>query len=164
MLNLYRVVTNGIHWPPESHSWRHKGRISQVSVAESGASVVEIRISARPALIPTVRAVASDLAGRADFDLDAISDLRMAVDEACTTLVGLAASHGMLSCRFVLEPEQIEVVVSTPTPAPGAEVRTDSFGWRVLQTLADEVSAVHGVDGVPDALAIRLIKHAGATQ
>jgi serine/threonine-protein kinase RsbW len=135
-----------------------------VPVAETGAAVVEIRISARPALIPTIRAVASDLAGRADFDLDAISDLRMAVDEACTTLVALAAIDGMLSCKFVLNHAQIEVTVSTATPAPGAEVRTDSFGWRVLQTLADEVTAAHGIDGEPDAIAIRLTKRAGATQ
>ncbi|MDT7568403.1 MAG: serine/threonine-protein kinase RsbW [Pseudonocardiales bacterium] len=133
-------------------------------VAETGAAVVEIRISARPALIPTIRAVASDLAGRADFDLDAISDLRMAVDEACTTLVALAATDGTLSCKFVLNHAQIEVTVSTATPAPGAEVRTDSFGWRVLQTLADEVTAAHGIDGEPDAIAIRLTKRAGATQ
>jgi serine/threonine-protein kinase RsbW len=135
-----------------------------VPVAETGAAVVEIRISARPALIPTIRAVASDLAGRADFDLDAISDLRMAVDEACTTLVALAATDGVLSCKFVLNHAQIEVTVSTATPAPGAEVRTDSFGWRVLQTLADEVTAAHGIDGEPDAIAIRLTKRAGATQ
>jgi serine/threonine-protein kinase RsbW len=135
-----------------------------VPVAETGAAVVEIRISARPALIPTIRAVASDLAGRADFDLDAISDLRMAVDEACTTLVALAATDGMLSCKFVLNHAQIEVTVSTATPAPGAEVRTDSFGWRVLQTLADEVTAAHGIDGEPDAIAIRLTKRAGAPQ
>jgi serine/threonine-protein kinase RsbW len=135
-----------------------------VPVAETGAAVVEIRISARPALIPTIRAVASDLAGRADFDLDAISDLRMAVDEACTTLVALAATDGMLSCKFVLNHAQIEVTVSTATPAPGAEVRTDSFGWRVLQTLADEVTSAHGIDGEPDAIAIRLTKRAGATQ
>jgi serine/threonine-protein kinase RsbW len=125
---------------------------------------VEIRISPRPALIPTVRAVASDLAGRADFDLDSISDLRMAVDEACTTLVGLTAGDGELSAKFTLSPDRIDVVVMTPTPNAGADVRTDSFGWRVLQTLADEVSALRGLDGAPEALAIRLTKHAGATR
>jgi len=34
----------------------------------------------------------------------------------------------------------------------------------VLQTLADEVSTVQGLDGVADALAIRLTKHAGASR
>ena len=42
-------------------------------------SPVEVRVHADPALIPSVRAVAADLAARADFDLDAVSDLRMAV-------------------------------------------------------------------------------------
>ena len=48
--------------------------------ALDGVSTVEVRTTASAALIPTIRAVASDLAARADFDLDAISDLRMAVD------------------------------------------------------------------------------------
>jgi serine/threonine-protein kinase RsbW len=134
-----------------------------VSVAESGAAVVEVRISAMPALIPTVRAVASDLAGRADFDLDAISDLRMAVDEACTTLIGLTPKDGVLSCRFVMAADHIEVVVSAKVESGEAGVSTDSFGWRVLETLADEVRAARGMDGDPEALAIHLTKHAGAT-
>jgi serine/threonine-protein kinase RsbW len=132
-----------------------------VSVAETDdEAVVEIRISARPELIPTVRTVASDLAGRADFDLDAISDLRMAVDEACTTLIGFASDDG-LNCKFVLDAERIEVTVSASSVPPGAEISTDSFGWRVLQTLADEVSTLRGVDGHADALAIRLTKQSG---
>lgn len=135
-----------------------------MSLAEPGAAVVEIRISARPALIPTVRAVASDLAGRADYDLDAISDLRMAVDEACATLVALSPEDSLLSCKFVIGKELIEVIVSTPDAPPEATVSTESFGWRVLQTLADEVSTARGVDGEPDALAIRLIKHSGAVR
>jgi serine/threonine-protein kinase RsbW len=112
-------------------------------------------------LIPTVRAVASDLAGRADFDLDAISDLRMAVDEACTTLVGLAADDGVLSCRFVLADDRIEVAVTTQAAKAEATISTDSFGWRVLETLADEVSAARAADGDADSLTIRLSKHAG---
>lgn len=132
-----------------------------MSVAETDdEAVVEIRISARPELIPTVRTVASDLAGRADFDLDAISDLRMAVDEACTTLIGFASDDG-LNCKFVLDAERIEVTVSASSVPPGAEISTDSFGWRVLQTLADEVSTLRGVDGHADALAIRLTKQSG---
>jgi serine/threonine-protein kinase RsbW len=134
------------------------------SLAEPRAAVVEIRISARPALIPTVRAVASDLAGRADYDLDAISDLRMAVDEACATLVALSPEDSLLSCRFVLGKERIDVMVSTPDAPSDATVSTESFGWRVLQTLADEVSTSRGFDGEPDALVIRLTKRSGVVQ
>jgi serine/threonine-protein kinase RsbW len=133
-----------------------------VFAAETGAVVVEIRISARPALIPTVRAVASDVAGRADFDLDAISDLRMAVDEACTTLVEMADPDSTLNCLFQLDPDRIQVTVSIASAVPGAQVRTDSFGWRVLQTLADEVSTDQ--EGRAGALSVTLVKRASTTR
>src|SRR6478736_3174592 len=81
-------------------------------------SVVEVRTSATAALIPTIRAVASDLAARADFDLDAISDLRMAVDEACATLVDVAAPSSMLQCRFLVRPERIRVHAEVESAKP----------------------------------------------
>ena len=40
--------------------------------------------------LPAVRAMAGDLAMRMDFDLDAVEDLRLAVDEACATLASIA--------------------------------------------------------------------------
>ncbi|SFN06717.1 serine/threonine-protein kinase RsbW [Pseudonocardia ammonioxydans] len=129
--------------------------------AEPRAASVEIRTAARAALIPTVRAVASDLAARADFDLDAISDLRMAVDEACATLVGLAEPGSSLRCTFDVHDERIDVAAQVLTGAD-ATLPTDSFGWRVLQTLADQVAVETGaVDGGRPALTIRLHKLAG---
>ncbi|MBP2370546.1 ATP-binding protein [Pseudonocardia parietis] len=126
-----------------------------------GAASVEIRTAARPALIPTVRAVASDLAARADFDLDAISDLRMAVDEACATLVGLAAPGSSLRCTFDVHDERIDVAAQVHTGSD-ATLPTDSFGWRVLQTLADQVAVeTDAADGGRSALTIRLHKLAG---
>lgn len=104
-----------------------------------GGSVVEVRTSATAALIPTIRAVASDLAARADFDLDAISDLRMAVDEACATLVDVASPGSALQCSFTVHGSLIQVEARVDTAGPESTVSTDTFGWRVLQTLADEV-------------------------
>ena len=135
-----------------------------MSDAESldGMSTVEVRTSATAALIPTIRAVASDLAARADFDLDAISDLRMAVDEACATLVDLAAPSSTLTCTFRVQAERIEVKAQVQAAQDGISVSTDTFGWRVLQTLADHVEAQHsqGNGGTP-VVGIRLDKRAG---
>ena len=91
-----------------------------MSDAESldGMSTVEVRTSATAALIPTIRAVASDLAARADFDLDAISDLRMAVDEACATLVDAADPTSVLQCRFLVRPERIRVHAEVESAKP----------------------------------------------
>lgn len=131
--------------------------------ARDGASTVEVRTSASAALIPTIRAVASDLAARADFDLDAISDLRMAVDEACATLVDIAATTSSLRCTFVVRPERIQVHAEVHAAGPDMTVSTDTFGWRVLQTLADDVAVSHspGNEGDRAVVGIRLDKRAG---
>lgn len=128
-----------------------------------GVSTVEVRTSANAALIPTIRAVASDLAARADFDLDAISDLRMAVDEACATLVDVAAPTSTLRCLFLVRPERIEVRVEVQASSADAAVSTDTFGWRVLQTLADDVQteSIPGEAGNGPTVGIRLDKRAG---
>ena len=127
-----------------------------------GTTTVEVRTAASAALIPTIRAVASDLAARADFDLDAISDLRMAVDEACATLVDLAAPTSTLTCTFRVQAERIEVKAQVQAAQSGISVSTDTFGWRVLQTLADHVEAQRseGNGGAP-VVGIRLDKRAG---
>jgi len=136
---------------------------SDLDGALDGVSTVEVRTTASAALIPTIRAVASDLAARADFDLDAISDLRMAVDEACATLVDVAAPSSSLLCTFQVRPERIQVHAEVQTMQADTTVSTDTFGWRVLQTLADEVEVQHrpGVNGARATVGIRLDKRAG---
>ena len=128
-----------------------------------GVSTVEVRTSASAALIPTIRAVASDLAARADFDLDAISDLRMAVDEACATLIDVAEPTSLLQCRFLVRPERIQVLAQVEAAKPDSLVSTDTFGWRVLQTLADDVGVEHtaATDAQRAVVGIRLDKRAG---
>jgi len=100
---------------------------------------VEMRIVALPWHLSAVRAVAADLAMRADFDLDAISDLRMAVDEACSALISRAVEGEVLVCRFDVRPEQIHFSAQVPTTSTAAPSR-ESFGWRVLTALADSVN------------------------
>jgi serine/threonine-protein kinase RsbW len=115
---------------------------------------VEVRVHADPALIPSVRAVAADLAARADFDLDAVSDLRMAVDEACSALVPLAREGGQLRCGFVVSDGRIDVICRVPVDEQ-AGLRKDTFGWRVLTTLTDDAQVL---DADPEWLGIHLRK------
>ena len=99
----------------------------------------------------------------ADFDLDAISDLRMAVDEACATLVDAADPTSVLQCRFLVRPERIRVHAEVEAAKADAVLSTDTFGWRVLQTLADDVEVLHddGGEGRRPTVGIRLDKSAG---
>jgi serine/threonine-protein kinase RsbW len=111
---------------------------------------------AQPWLVPTVRVVAADLAARADFDLDAIADVRMAVDEACVTLLRLSEPSQPLWCSFLVWPDRIEIDVRALLRDGNARVDTRGFGWHVLQSLVDEVSTYAGTRG--QELAIRLVK------
>ena len=68
-------------------------------------------------------------------------------------LVDVAAPTSWLRCTFLVRPERIEVHAQVQTKHAEAVVSTDTFGWRVLQTLADEVTVHHdpGQDGAGEA-------------
>lgn len=117
----------------------------QHSGADAGyADQLEMRVLADPAWLPSLRVVAAELATRADFDLDAVSDLRMAVDEACAGLMRAARPNAVLVCQFAVEPDRITVTATITVT--GEAVSRDSFGWRILTTLTDEVEVL-GPDG-----------------
>lgn len=125
---------------------------------------LELRTMASAIAIPTIRMVAADLAARADFDLDSIDDLRMAVDDVCAMLVRIAAQGATLSCSFAVRTDRIELTAEIDADALADPVPTTSFGWRVLESLADEVSVVHlpGVQGGGGKVCITLAKGAVA--
>lgn len=99
---------------------------------------IELWLGADLVHLPIVRSVVATVATRADFDLDAIADLRLAVDEACSTLITRAVPGSTMRCRFTVTDEELRFtgsVHSTTDSAPS----TKSFGWRVLTTLTDSV-------------------------
>ena len=118
---------------------------------------VVMQVAAEAAELPPLRLVAADLAARADFDLDTVEDLRLAVDEAAAELVAVAASDTVLTCTLWLGAGQMEVTASVPA-RPGARVRQDSFGWRVLTTLVDEAQVTDEPDSDCPVVSITLVK------
>jgi len=104
--------------------------------------VTEVHTVASAVAIPMIGTIAVDVAARADFDLDTIDDLRMAVDNACARLVRLAACNATLSCSFTVRLERIEVTAEVDVNDMVDPLPIGSFGWWVLGCLADEVSAV----------------------
>jgi serine/threonine-protein kinase RsbW len=109
--------------------------------ADADGEVIEVRLPASPVHLPVLRTLTADLAARLDFNLDEVADLRMAVDEACAGLVARADTPTQLRCTFKLEPTALWVIASART-TDGAPPARDTFGWRVLTALVDEVDAV----------------------
>lgn len=119
---------------------------------------VEVRVPAVPEATITLRAVAGDLASRAEFCLDAVADLRLAVDEASAAMVGLARPGTRLTTTFAVDEERITVTASVSTTGPTTLPR-DTFGWRVLTTLAENVRVLAEAPdsvGDPHRLVLRL--------
>ena len=111
--------------------------------AERRAERLELRVPTSPTQLPAVRAMTGDLAMRMDFDLDAVEDLRLAVDEACATLAAIALGDAPLTVVFEATRDSLKIDAWVPT-APGTDVPRDGFGWAVLQTLVDSVEAGPG--------------------
>ena len=101
---------------------------------------LELRVPTSATQLPAVRAVAGDLAMRMDFDLDAVEDLRLAVDEACATLSAVALGDVPLTVVFEAFREGLRIDAWVPTES-GVDVPRDGFGWAVLHTLVDTVEA-----------------------
>lgn len=125
----------------KDYSASNGGAGSEGAPREDSALRLELRTAASTVVIATIRTVAADLAARADFDLDSIDDLRMAVDDLCAMLVRLAPADATLRCRFTAHPERIEVAADVDVDDDTEPPPTRSFSWRVLECLADEVSA-----------------------
>lgn len=105
---------------------------------------VHLSIPADSAYVAVPRSVVGNLAARNDFTVDAIDDLRIAVDEACALLLPQAAD-GVLELVFAIDPPQLTIRTSAVVPN-GWKPDTTSFGWTVLTALVESVAA-ETVDG-----------------
>jgi serine/threonine-protein kinase RsbW len=104
------------------------------------AERLELRVPSTATQLPAVRAVAGDLAMRMDYDLDAVEDLRLAVDEACALLAAIGEQGEPLTVVFETTRTGLHIDAWVPA-AEGTTVPRDGFGWVVLQTLVDAVDA-----------------------
>lgn len=98
--------------------------------------VVRLEIPAQGAYLAILRSVVGNLAGRHDFTVEEIDDLRMAVDEAASLL--LDAATGPLDAMFTIGPGRVDTQLTAPTPA-GFEIDRDSFAWTLLAALVEDV-------------------------
>jgi anti-sigma regulatory factor (Ser/Thr protein kinase) len=104
---------------------------------------VELRVAPRLENVAVVRTLVGAVGTFEDLDVDTVADLRLAVDEACTLLVGSATPDATLV--VVVAPCDTDVVVQVSAVCePGDVMAPDSFSWHVLTSLADDVNTYRG--------------------
>lgn len=101
---------------------------------------VELRVPADAEHLILIRAIAHAVSCREGFEPDESTDITVAVDEACTSLIRRSVPGALLTCRLQVTFGTLRVAVSTTT-FDGGVPNEHSFGWQVLDTVTDSVSA-----------------------
>lgn len=107
--------------------------------------VIELRTPAAASQLAPIRGVSTALAGQCNMSLDQIADLRLAVDEACSTLFRIASHGGEIVCRFQLSIDAFHFSAGVSTDRTDVDDTYERrFGWYVLHTLTDELHLYRG--------------------
>lgn len=103
---------------------------------------LEIRMRAVRDHVPGLRALLAEQALRADFDLDFIDDVRLAVDEVCALVLVNCTPADVVTVRLLVDARHVRIDASVPTTRD--EPRVDGLSLRVLDALADSLD--HRID------------------
>jgi anti-sigma regulatory factor (Ser/Thr protein kinase) len=99
---------------------------------------VELRVAAKLENLAVLRTLVGAVGTFEDLDFDAVADLRLAVDEACTRLIRSAVHDSTL--LLLIDPRDDAVVVDASTTCKTSDILAPgSFSWHVLSSLTDEV-------------------------
>jgi len=103
--------------------------------------IVELTIPVRADLVVLARLTAATVASRADFDVEEIEDLRLAVDELCVSVIQ-GALDGRLDLQFSRDDDEIEVSCRYSAASSAASTAADEslqgLSARILDALVDD--------------------------
>ncbi|MBF6175707.1 ATP-binding protein [Nocardia blacklockiae] len=111
-----------------------------VSKSPVQTSSVGIRVPAELNQLTMLRALAETVALIADFALDEVTDIRVALDEIATALIAEAVPGSEIDCEFAAADDAMTVRVTGVAEIEDA-LDENGFGWHVLQTITHTLSA-----------------------
>lgn len=117
---------------------------------------IALTVPANPDLLHLLRTVVATVAARAEYSIDEIEDLRLAVDEAGAYLLTVTPAPSQLTLKVIPNPTSITALVVSDSkteawPAAGAK---EGLSWKVLSALSDEAEFI-SESGSPG---VRMIK------
>jgi len=107
----------------------------------TAATTIGVRVPARPEQLTMLRALAETVGHIADFAIDEVADIRLALDEVATALVLDAVPDSDLDCELDYGRDRMTVRVRGLTLSEEAVAQT-GFGWHIVRALTESVEAV----------------------
>lgn len=117
---------------------------------------VQLRFPARLEYVRLTRLVVSGLASQVSFSVDETEDVRIAVDELCSTVIDHAAEDGEIVVSFRIDGSTIRMC--TTAVSIDDEVELDELSEHILRATVDEHSV--GLEG--DLVVARMEKTCAA--
>ena len=112
---------------------------------------MSISVPPRTEFIALLRTVTGGVATRMELPLDAIDDLRLAVDEAVALL--LTTSRGASRIEMRLDPTDAELIATVGTDEPieswPPHGYQDTLPWQVISGLTDGARMARSERGTP---------------
>jgi len=115
------------------------GEWSSQSAAET-TTTIGVRIPAELEQLTMLRALAETVALIADFAIDEVVDIRLALDEVATSLILEATPGSTLDCDFTYNDHEMFVRVAAVAVSEKV-VGQAGFGWHIVRTLTQSISA-----------------------
>ena len=109
-------------------------------------ALIELAVPADPDYVGLIKSAAAHIAAHADFTLEAIDDLRLAVDEAFAVLIAHQPETGRVAVTFHVHDDSLIIEMTGPAGSPKPD--KNSFAWTVLTALVHEVTAQTSSDGL----------------
>ncbi|MGN2639138.1 anti-sigma factor [Nocardia takedensis] len=103
---------------------------------DRSTTTVGVRVPARPDQLIMLRSLAETVSLIADFALDEVTDIRLALDEIATALVLDAAPDTEIDCRFTYDRTHMRVRADAVSASATVSARAD-LSRHIVQTLTE---------------------------
>lgn len=81
-------------------------------------NTIDLAVPATPEYVGLIRSAAAHIAAHADLTIDAIDDLRLAVDEAFAVLIAHRPDSGVVTIKFKIHSERLDIELTGPAGSP----------------------------------------------
>jgi len=109
---------------------------------------ISLKIPSRPEYVSLARLNSSAVANSVGFDFEEIDDIKIAVAEACNSIIdGLDGIKDSINIEYLIEDMKLDIIITTNHPIDchlkeGDDVLDQNLSLLIIETIMDEVECL----------------------